>query len=113
VLAALLSAFGPALSAGFGAAFPKFETTTLKGSREAVVPSGWGYLYFATTFTVLALPGLLAQSALVRDWLVSTTGLAPLALRVGGVAVTAVLLVALSLASHRYAVGVFDGYRLP
>ncbi|MEA5406277.1 hypothetical protein VB773_00900 [Haloarculaceae archaeon H-GB2-1] len=61
---------------------------------------------------MLALPGLLAQSAFVREWLASIVGAAPIWLQLGGVVVTVVPTVPLSLWSFRSAVGTVDGYRL-
>ncbi|XGI84137.1 hypothetical protein ACEU6E_02495 [Halorutilales archaeon Cl-col2-1] len=106
VLVAVMAAFGPLLSTGFGVEFPKFEKTAVQGRREAVVPSGWAYLFFVLTFGIVSAPGIIAQSGIdLVDSLLPLGG-------VGAVALSSALFVSASLLSFRHAVAVFEDYYL-
>jgi hypothetical protein len=114
VYAVLVTVAAPFVASGIGTAFPKFETREVGGigtSREAIVPSGWAFAYYAVALAVAGLPGLLGQSALVSEALGSWLGVAPVAVTAVSVALTAGLAGLAGAVSFRRAAGVVQTYR--
>jgi len=98
----------PAIAAGAGVIFPKFERTTVKG-REVVVPSGLAFGLYAVGFVAVVAPGAIA-------FLVSESGfpalpVTPPVLLGGGVLGTVLLAAVAALIAFLYAANRIGTYR--
>jgi len=99
-----------ALAAGIGSAFPKFETSSITRSREAVLPSMYAFAAFSLALMVAWIPA--AVGAFAAEPLGESVGVAPAVVAVGGAALTLAVAGAGGWFSYRYAVGTFDGFHL-
>ncbi|WP_245180922.1 hypothetical protein [Haloarcula amylovorans] len=102
----------PAIAAGTGIVFPKFETSSVHG-REVTVPSSWAFLSYFVLLAVAVLPASVAfLFAVDPPFSVSLPVNTALLLGVG-FGVTVVLLGAIGGLSYRYAATRVATYRLP
>jgi hypothetical protein len=111
------------LSVGIGTAFPRFETTNVTRSMEAVVPSPWAFALFSVHVVLTAVAavfvglegartlGATLIGGLASLVLSSQVSLAPSTLYTVS-AVALVVLLLLPALSYRYAVRTFDRYEL-
>jgi dolichol kinase len=112
VAAGVLAAIGaPAVAAGVGVLFPRFETSTVR-SHEVVVPSTWAFGGYVVVLGVALLPVVFTQHPVLAA---ITVGLLPVdgvAATVGGLVLTGLLLLAVGGLSGGYAARSIGTYRL-
>ena len=104
----VFSLAGPLVSAGIGAAFPKFDTRTVIANREAVVPSVFAFGLFVLVLLPMGAPAFLGLS--FAGPLGGLLDLPAAVIAALGVAVTAVVSLGAGTASFLFAVGRFDDY---
>ncbi|MBV0924002.1 hypothetical protein KTS45_07270 [Halomicroarcula limicola] len=102
----------PAVAAGTGVVFPKFETSSVHG-REVTVPSSWAFLSYFALLAVAVLPASAAfLFAVDPPFSVPFPVGTPVSLGIG-LGVTVVLLGAIGGLGYRYAANRVATYRLP
>ena len=103
VTGVVLCVGGAALATGVGAAFPRMESVSITGSREAVVPSLSAFAVFTLVLFVLSIPGLLSQIPFLSDLLADALGTAGTVVTVAGPLLTALAVAVIGWFSYRYA----------
>jgi hypothetical protein len=109
-LAVVLPASAIGLAVGVGTLFPKFETSKISRSREAVVPSLLAFGGYSLVLTVLALPGLLGSAGGLAGLLADVLGTTAAVVTATGVATTVVLAVVAGGVGAWYAIREFESY---
>ncbi|WP_276270620.1 hypothetical protein [Haloarcula litorea] len=115
VLAAALAtslvatAAAPAVAAGAGIVFPKFERSSVQG-RTVTVPSGWAFLLYFTVFGAAVAPGSAAVAVAVEPAFSLPVGRP--ALLAGGVGATLLLAAGAAVVGFGYAADRVATYRL-
>ena len=110
VIAVCLPPLAAAIASGAGSLFPKFETSNITRSREAIVPSLYAFALYSLVLAISWLPT--GVGILAADPLGDSLGVAPAAVAVGGGALTLAIAGIAALVSLRYAVRRFDTFRL-
>jgi hypothetical protein len=110
LLAVVLPVAGTGIAVGVGTLFPKFETSRISRSREAVVPSLLAFGGFSLALTLLALPALLGSFAVVADALAGLAGTTTPLVTLGGAVTTAVLVSVAGGVGVWYAIREFESY---
>ncbi|MFC6975438.1 hypothetical protein ACFQL1_13515 [Halomicroarcula sp. GCM10025709] len=105
----LVTVSAPAIAAGAGVVFPKFESSSVRG-REVVVPSTWAFALYAAALVVAVAPVSGAYLAVVGTPF--PVAVAPAVTLVGGLLGTAVLAGGGALAGFYYAGNRVATYRL-
>lgn len=108
-----LSIGAPGIAAGAGVHFPNFETQSVHGGRETVVPKGWAFGLFGLGVVGLGAPAWALQIRFVRNWLATTVGLAPGTVEFLGIAVGSLLVTVAGWLGYRHAAATLDSYWLP
>jgi hypothetical protein len=107
---ATLGGGAPALAAGFGVLFPKYETSQVTRSREAVVPSLFAFAGYSLVLVVLAGPGLALAVPPLTGVVGDLLGVAPLVVSAAGVTVSLFLVAVGGWLSFRYAARSFERF---
>jgi len=111
-LAGIIVAVGaPAVAAGVGVVFPRFETTTVR-SHAVVVPSTWAFVGYATLLGVAVVPVLVTQHPALASLVGSSVPYGDGVLAALGLVATAVLLALFGGVSGGYAARTVGTYRL-
>jgi hypothetical protein len=110
VAGATLGVAAPALATGVGVVFPNYDTTEVVRSREAVIPSLFGFAAYSLLLVLLGGPGLLVSIPAVSGVVGGLLGVSPVAVAVGAVAVSVVLVGTVGAASLAYAGSQVDSY---
>jgi hypothetical protein len=108
--AGALCAGAPLIAAGVGSAFPKYEAANVSRSREVVVPSAWGFVTYSAAVLFAGAPAVVVGFPPVTATLADAAGVPATAVRLGGVALTVVLVAAGAVVSRRHAVRAFESY---
>ncbi len=111
VTALVVAAGAPAVAAGVGVVFPRFETTEVR-SHEVAVPSTWAFAGYVALLGVALVPVLFTQHPVlvaIMDGFVPVAGLARTALGLGA---TTALLCLFGGLSGGYAARTVATYRL-
>lgn len=112
-LAGVVLAVGAAgIATWVGFAFPKFEATSITRSREVVMPSLWAFTVYSLVVLLLGSPATAAQVPAVTAFLADTAGVAPVVVRVAGLAVSTALVGVVAWVGVRRAARAFEGYTL-
>jgi hypothetical protein len=110
-LALFLPVAAAGMAAGVGVTFPRFEAVNVTRSREAVVPSLFGFAVYSIALTVATAPGLAVQFEGVRTGLADAIGVTPADALGIGLGVTVVLGGAFAVLGFVHAARTFDSYR--
>ena len=110
VAGATLGVAAPALATGVGVVFPNYDTTEVVRSREAVIPSLFGFAAYSLLLVLLGGPGLLVSIPAVSDAVAGLVGVSSAAVAAGAVAVSVVLVGTVGAASLAYAGSKVDSY---
>jgi len=105
--ALVVTVTAPAIAAGTGVAFPKFESSSVQG-REVVVPSGWAFVGYFVVFGAAVAPAGLAFLFSVRD--LFSLGGEPWLLG-GGLTATVLLCLGCGAVGYSYAANRVATYR--
>jgi hypothetical protein len=95
-----------------GVVFPNYDTTEVVRSREAVVPSLFGFAAYSLLLVLLGGPGLLVSIPAVSGAVAGLLGVSSIAVAVGAVAVSVVLVGTVGAASLAYAGSTVDSYTM-
>lgn len=109
-LGALLGVGAAATAAGVGVAFPKFETSNVGWSREAVVPSLWAFVVYSALLLLFWTPGSLAQVPVVADAAGDALSLPSAAVTVAGFAVSVALVGVVGWVAYGRAIAAFETF---
>lgn len=101
----------PPVSVGIGVVFPKFDTRTVLGNCEAVMPSVFAFGLFVLVLLPLGLPAVAALA--LAGPVGRAFGPSPAVLAAVGVGATTTLCLVAAVPSYLLAVRKFDGYSLP
>lgn len=112
VAAAVLPVGAAAVAAAVGTAFPKFDAARVTRNREVVVPSIWGFGAYSAGLFLLGSPATAAQVPPVARFVADAAGVAPVLVRVGGIALSTALIGVAAVLGYRYAVGEFEAYTM-
>ena len=110
VASAGLGVAAPALATGVGVVFPNYDTTEVVRSREAVVPSLFGFATYSLSLVVLGGPGLLVSIPVVAGVVADLLGVSPVAISGVAVAVSVALVGTVGAVSLAYARSRVDSY---
>jgi ABC-2 type transport system permease protein len=110
VAAAVLPPLAATVAAGVGTEFPKYETTNVTRSREAVIPSMWAFAGYTLVFLVTAGFATGVQAPFVAEPLADALGVSTAVVRVGSLTTGVVLAGLAAGLGARRAVQTFDEY---
>ncbi|WP_231736973.1 hypothetical protein [Halobacterium sp. CBA1126] len=100
----------PALAAGVGTTYPKYDATSISRSREVVVPSMWAFGVYTLAFLFTAGVATVVQVPALAGALANLLGTTAAAVHVGALVAGVLLAGVLAAVSVRVAVRAFDGY---
>ena len=107
----LVAAGAPLVASGVGVVFPKFETTAVR-SHEVVVPSTWAFAGYVLLLGIALLPVLVTQHPVLAAVTRAFVPVSGVAWTVGGLVLTALLLLLIGGVSGGYAARSVGTYRL-
>lgn len=107
-----LGVAAPALATGVGVVFPNYDTTEVVRSREAVVPSLFGFAAYSLLLVLLGGPGLLVSVPAVAGVVAGFFGVSPVAVSAVAVTGSVVLVGTVGGVSLVYAGSQVDDYTI-
>ena len=112
VVGAVLALCAPALAAGIGVAFPRFDAVRVTRSRRATVPSIWAFAAYSAALLAASLPGLVLSTPTLAGLVGGALGVGRSVVLLTGVGTSALLVGVAGLLSYRYAARSVGGYTL-